>query len=208
VIDADYRRHGIGLLVVSRLRTPLTIPAGMSVAFLTPEIVGPPPGAPGSLASVLAGVVHLGSPHAACSDLATTTRSPLTLAPGESADVPVLLTLRIAHRSFVSVRSRSGLAKRTGLGLATPCPVTTAGLRAETITLDTVRMTNRGNVAAVIDPDERIVQVASIPLDLPPRGPLELLVLRDIRDFPSDGVTDRGGGYGSSGRFGPGPSTP
>lgn len=126
-----------------------------------------------------------GSANAAGADLYACLAEPLVLEPGQTFLVPTGLSMELPEGYAGLIYARSGLATKKGLAPANKVGVVDSDYRGEFL----VPLHNHSNVAATIEPNERIAQLIITPYIV---GAFE--VAESLDD------TERGaGGFGSTG---------
>ena len=120
-------------------------------------------------------------------DLCACLDAPVTIAPGETAMIPLGLTCQPTRRDVaLLVYPRSGLASKHGITLANAVGVVDSDYRGEIC----VGLCNVSDTPYTIEPGERVAQMVIAPV-------LTLSVV-EIGEL---GETERGsGGFGSTGR--------
>ncbi len=128
-----------------------------------------------------------GNPGAAGSDLYACTKAPVEILPGETVSVPSGVSMAIPEGFVGLVFARSSLGTKRGVAPANKVGVIDSDYRGEIF----ISLHNHGRSAAVIDPGERVAQLAVIPV--------VQAVFSETDELPE---TARGaGGFGSTGRW-------
>lgn len=126
-----------------------------------------------------------GTDAAAGADLYACLDAPVTIAPGETAFIPIGLAMEIPEGYGGFVYARSGLASKRGLAPANKVGVIDADYRGELL----VSLHNHSPLPQTIEPGDRIAQLVIAPF-----LPAAFLEAEDLSD------TQRGsGGFGSTG---------
>jgi dUTP pyrophosphatase len=113
-------------------------------------------------------------------------RAPLFLRPGERERVRTGLQVIVPPGYEGQIRSRSGLAARSGVTVLNAPGTIDADFRGEVQVL----LANLGGSVVEFDPDERIAQLVI--------APVAMLGVAEVDPKPAD--TERAGGFGSTGR--------
>ena len=100
-----------------------------------------------------------GSPNAAGADLSVCIDAPITIASGETYLVPTGLAMELPEGYAGLIYARSGLASKKGLAPANKVGVVDSDYRGQVM----VALHNHSNVAATIEPQERIAQLVITP---------------------------------------------
>ena len=119
-------------------------------------------------------------------DLYALLEAPVTIAPGETVTVPTGIAMSLESPAYVGlVFPRSGLSIKHGIDLANSVGVIDSDYRGEL----RVGLRNESSQAYTIEPDERIAQLAILPVVIP-----------TVEEVTELGDTQRGtGGFGSTG---------
>jgi dUTP pyrophosphatase len=118
-------------------------------------------------------------------DLHAAIEKPITIPAGGRSKVPTGLILVIPGQFEGQIRSRSGLAAKTGLTVLNSPGTIDSDYRGEVLVL----LVNHGDKAAVIQPLDRIAQLVIAPV-----------ARAELMEMPAAPDTKRGrGGYGSTG---------
>lgn len=126
------------------------------------------------------------TPGAACCDVYADTLLPFSLCPGENPMViPTGLIAEIPQGYEIQVRSRSGLAVK-GVCVANGIGTIDSDYRKEI----GVILTNLGENAIVINPGDRIAQLAITPV--------YQMIFKEVQSIENN--TERTGGFGSTGK--------
>ena len=125
---------------------------------------------------------------AAAMDLCAALEAPLTLAPGQRALLPTGFAIELPGPEYVAlIFARSSLGARHGVALPNGVGVIDSDYRGEVH----VALANHGDEAYVIQPGERVAQMAVVPVTH--------AVLQEVGEL---GGTARGeGGFGSTGKL-------
>lgn len=123
--------------------------------------------------------------HAAGADLHACLDQPITLRPGERAAVPTGLAIELPPGYEAQVRARSGLALKSGIGMANGAGTIDADYRGELMAI----VINHGQEDFVINHGDRIAQMVVAKHEV-----------ARFEEAQSLSETSRGeGGYGSTG---------
>ena len=126
-----------------------------------------------------------GSPDAAGADLYALTGGPVTIAPGETAFIPIGLAMEIPEGYGGFVYARSGLASKHGITLSNSVGVIDSGYRGEI----GATLLNQSDETTTLDAGTRVCQLIVMPF-----VPCELVPCEELTE------TERGAaGFGSTG---------
>ena len=127
-----------------------------------------------------------GSAEAAGADLYACLAEPMTIAPGETAFVPIGIALEVPKGCAGLIYARSGLACKRGLAPANKVGVVDSDYRGEII----VALHNHGKESQTIENGERVAQFVITPVLTP---------VYEIAEDLSDTARNQGG-FGSTGK--------
>lgn len=128
-----------------------------------------------------------GSPEAAGADLYACLERPMTIAPGETAEIPTGIAMEIPKGYAGLIFARSSLGVKRGLAPANKVGVVDSDYRGEFL----IFLYNQSQVPQTVAPGERVAQLVIVPVWR------ETFEEADMLD-----ETQRGqGGFGSTGRF-------
>lgn len=138
-----------------------------------------------NLMNELAKVPTYGSDGAAGCDLYACISESISVLPGETVKIPTGISLEIPDGYVGLVFPRSGLSTKKGLAPANKVGVIDADYRGEII----VVIYNQSKVEQIIEPNERIAQLAIVPY-----------IKAEFNEVDELSETTRGtGGFGSTG---------
>lgn len=127
-----------------------------------------------------------GTPCAAGADLYACLDEAMTIAPGQTALIPLGFAMELPEGYAGFVFARSGLATKRGLAPANKVGIIDADYRGECL----VPLHNHGTQPQTVQPGERIAQMAVLPF-----------LACDFIEAEALSDTDRGtGGFGSTGK--------
>ncbi len=127
-----------------------------------------------------------GSAEAAGADLYACVESAVTVAPGETAMIPIGIAVELPVGTVGLIYARSGLACKRGLAPANKVGVIDSDYRGELM----VALHNHGTCPQTVEPGERVAQLV-----ITPYVTAEFAVSEALSE------TDRGaGGFGSTGK--------
>ena len=127
-----------------------------------------------------------GSEQAAGADLYACLETPVVIHPGETAFIPIGISLEVPVGCAGLIYARSGMACKRGLAPANKVGVVDSDYRGEIL----VALYNHGNVAQTVENGERVAQFVITPVLTPAYV---------IADCLSDTARNQGG-FGSTGK--------